>query len=144
MAGAEPVDSRRYPRKRVPMWVEGVFRPKGDRSRVYAFQTVAEDLGTSGMSLRVDRPLTPGQVLTLALDLPPHPQMTSLGRPWVSSELDYQPVNLLARVMWCARRDDGTHRVGVEFLQLGPGERHRFKAFLISVGLDNGSSPLYT
>jgi hypothetical protein len=144
MTKAERAESRRFPRKRLPLWVEGAFRPKGDPGRWYSFQSVAEDLGTAGLSLRLDREVVPGQVLRLSLDLPPHPQLTSLGRPWVSSDLDYQPVNILARVMWCARRDDGRNQAGVEFLQLEPGERHRFKAFLIAVGLDNASSLLYT
>lgn len=137
-------EQRRYPRQHLPLWVGGVYHPKGNRSRSYTFWSVAEDLGTAGTSFCLDRALPPGQVLELVLYLPSFPLTTALGGSRVPETEEYQPVNVLGRVMWCTHRADGRYQVGVEFQYLFTAERHRFKAFLIAVGLDNLASPLYT
>ncbi len=143
MESAKHGDLRRYPRRPLRVWIDCRFHPKGDRSRAYAYQSVAEDLGTTGLSMRINRPLSPGQVITLTLYLPPQPEPTVWGQRPPAFDEDYFPATILSRVMWCQRLDEQNFRVGIQFLHLDPQDRHRFKTFLVDHQLDSEESPLY-
>lgn len=134
--GETRAERRRYVRKSMNLKVQFRFM---ERDLVSNPQTDSlEDLGAGGLAMVTKQSLRQGQLLMISLQLPSgdehyHEVLSGASR-----------VSILSRVAWVKPNQDGSYTVGVQFLDLEPGERQLLKAFLVEYELDQPDSELYT
>lgn len=95
-------DRRGGQRRPAMGWLALLHHPNGPTLRLdRQFNARMIDLSETGMGLRTDRPLNDGDCLTALMQ--PHGFRPGFDMP--------------ARVAWCEADNDGSYRVGVEFLR---------------------------
>jgi len=141
--GSVGAENRRYPRVRLKLWVKYKRLRKGEVTGPH--ESRAEDLGARGLAMRSAYPMKLGQLLMLTLYLPPENKRPVAGdEVGAFTEAECLPVDILARVVWCAPRDEKEFMLGIQFLDPDPGHRSRLKSLLIEYNLDQPDSALYT
>jgi Tfp pilus assembly protein PilZ len=81
--------------------------------------TFTDEVGGGGLRLRSQKHLEPGTELVLRVDLAGEPSAA--------------PLTVAGRVVW-SRREGGHFAIGVEFVDLPPGEAERLEALLHGSG----------
>lgn len=129
-------EKRRYKRKQMKLALQfqcidknKVSQPKRD---------LAEDLGAGGLAMISQTNLAKNQLLMMTIFLPDQEEDGS------SEKNNWTTITVLSRVAWSRAQADGAYMIGVEFLDLEPGERQILKTFLIDYELDQADSELYT
>ncbi len=132
--GETRAENRRFPRQKLKLWVHFI-RLKENQEKSGKLESLTEDLGAGGIAMRSDHKLENGEVLALTLFLPPEDKRTDPDHDLIYSEEECLPVDIQARVRWCAPREDLEYILGVEFLQVRGEHRERLKTFLVNYNL---------
>jgi len=135
--GETTAERRRYVRKAMQLKVQFRFMEKDVVSKPQT--DLLEDLGAGGLAMVTKQSLRKGQLLMISLELPANNDEQC--REIISGK---SKVSILSRVAWVKPNQNGSYTIGVEFLDLEPGERQLLKAFLIEYELDQPDSELYT
>jgi hypothetical protein len=136
-----PTEQRSFPRRNIRLEVRCQILKRGEVSEPLPQETL--ELGTRGADLIGLQPFENGVMLMLSFFLPPMAMLKMQKPDEFYPSRDCQMVAILSRVTACEPLDN-RFRYSVQFLDLERDHRMRFKRFLVELGLDQLTSPLYT
>lgn len=108
-------EKRQHPRYNVELRAE-VFTGKE------IIPVLTRNISKGGLSLVLNRPIEEGKTIAISLFV------TEDG----IEDPDREPLNLKAKLVWCAEQEDGSYVVGARFMELKP-EEDRILDSLISI-----------
>ncbi len=102
-------------------------------------ETRSVNLSASGLGMKCNNKLEPGQMLLVNVFLPLQDEDDSISMGFNPKEPEYQKVIIYSKVIWCSC-NNGHYSVGLHFLELDEYCRQRFKSFLTNYELDWANS----
>jgi len=125
-------ERRLYPR--MPLAITVKYTSLRDGKMQNIFESLSEDLGAHGLSIRSTEEIARGQKLLISLFLP-----CKIKRRRKSAHRRrkrYWSIFILSSVAWCRTLGKNQYRVGLQFLNVDGSSRKPFKQFLDEFYLD--------